>query len=240
MNCAAWTAVDLAEEREEAAFAVNARGAAALARACHDQEGIRLVHISTDYVFDGAASSPYVETETLSPKSAYGRTKAAGEWAVRAELPDRALIVRTGWLYGAAGGCFPKTIARVAEQNGSVAVVADQVGQPTWTYDVCAFVQRLVDADAPPGAYHATSSGRASWHEFAVEVCKSAGLEDGVVTATTSEDFKRPAPRPGYSVLGHAGATAVGVPPIDDWRTRWKAAADSVLGLNEGSGRRAG
>lgn len=229
LNCAAWTAVDDAETEEAAAFEVNAVGPALLARACA-REGVRLVQTSTDYVFDGTASEPYPSDAAMQPRSAYGRTKAAGEWAVRAELPGDHLVVRTAWLYGASGACFPRTIARVARERGSVSVVEDQLGQPTWTHDVADLVERLVTARVPAGTYHATSSGQASWFEFAQQVCQSAGLGAGVVSPTSSADFVRPAPRPSYSVLAHDSLAAAGIPPIGDWRDRWLAAAGSVLG----------
>ena len=135
VNCVAWTAVDDAETHEAEALAINAVVPDLLARAVQQAGGL-LVHISTDYVFDGQASTPYPEDAPTAPTSAYGRTKAAGEEAVRAALPDRHLVVRTAWLYGAHGGCFPRTIARVAREQGEVSVVDDQVGQPTWTVDV--------------------------------------------------------------------------------------------------------
>jgi len=225
VNCAAYTAVDAAEADEAAAFAVNATGAAIVARAAR---GARLVQISTDYVFDGAAASPYAEDAAIAPRSAYGRTKAAGEWAVRAEHPD-ALVVRTAWLYGAGGGCFPKTIARVAAERGGLDVVDDQVGQPTWTADLADLVVRLIDAHAPAGTYHGTSAGRVSWHGFAQAVVASAGLDPAVAAPTTSEAFVRPAPRPAYSVLGHDALRAAGVAPIGPWEDRWAAAAGEVL-----------
>lgn len=229
LNCAAWTAVDDAESQEAEAFAVNAVGPQLLARAAARHDA-RLVHVSTDYVFAGTAREPYPADAAGAPRSAYGRTKLAGEWAVRAELPGRHLVVRTGWLYGAHGGCFPKTIARVAAERGSVSVVDDQVGQPTWTADVADLVERLVSADAPAGTYHATSSGQVSWFGFAQAVCASAGLGADVVAPTTSEAFVRPAPRPSYSVLGHGSLESAGVEPIGDWRERWEQAASSVLG----------
>jgi dTDP-4-dehydrorhamnose reductase len=229
LNCAAWTAVDEAESREADAFRVNAVGPAVLAGAAR-RAGMRLVQVSTDYVFDGAATRPYTEDDPLRPASAYGRTKAAGEWAVRAELPDASLVVRTAWLYGAHGGCFPRTIARVARERGAVSVVADQIGQPTWTRDVAELVERLVAAEAPAGAYHATSVGQASWFEFARAVCDSAGLGTEVVSPTTSTEFVRAAPRPPYSVLGHGSLERLGVQPIGGWRDRWAVAADSLLG----------
>lgn len=228
VGCAAWTAVDDAETHEAEAFALNARAAASLAAATA-RHGARLVHVSTDYVFDGDATRPYPEDALPDPRSAYGRTKAAGEWAVRAVAPD-ALVVRTAWLYGAHGSCFPRTIARVAAERGRVDVVDDQVGQPTWTVDVADTVVRLVVAQAPPGAYHATSSGRTTWYGFAREVVAAAGLDREVVRPTTSEEFRRPAPRPAFSVLGHDRLRAVGVPPIGDWAGRWAVAAEQVLG----------
>jgi len=228
VNCAAFTAVDAAESDEPAAFAVNAVGAANLARAAH-RSGARMVQISTDYVFDGTAVAPYAETAPLVPRSAYGRTKAAGEWAVRAECPDH-LVVRTAWLYGANGSCFPSTILRVVRERGGADVLVDQVGQPTWTVDLADLVERLVRAGAPAGTYHGTSSGQTSWHGFARAAVAAAGLDPALVRETTSESFVRPAPRPAYSVLGHAALQAVGVDPIGDWAARWRAAAPEVLG----------
>ncbi len=227
VNCAAHTAVDAAETEEPTAFAINAVGPALLARAAR-AAGARLVQISTDYVFDGHATQPYAEDAPLLPRSAYGRTKAAGEWAVRAGAPDH-LIVRTAWLYGAHGGCFPKTIARVAAERGGLDVVADQVGQPTWTVDLADLVERLVAAGAPAGTYHGTSQGQTSWHGFAQAAVAAAGMDPAIVRETTSEKFERPAPRPAYSVLGHAALRAAGVEPIGDWAARWRVAAPVVL-----------
>ena len=232
LNCAAWTAVDDAETAEAQAFAVNAAGPAHLARAAR-AAGVRLVQVSTDYVFDGTATTPYTEDAPLRPASAYGRTKAAGEWAVRAEHPDGHLVVRTAWLYGAAGGCFPRTITRIAAERRGVSVVDDQVGQPTWTRDVADLLERLVAADVPAGTYHATSSGETSWFGFAAAACGSAGLGTEIVRPTSSAEFVRPAPRPAYSVLGHDALRAVGVDPISDWRERWQVAAAEVLGLDK-------
>ncbi|TFH74162.1 dTDP-4-dehydrorhamnose reductase [Cellulomonas sp. HD19AZ1] len=227
-NCAAWTAVDDAETREAEAFAVNAVGPQALARAAV-RHGARLVQVSTDYVFDGHATDPYAEDGFAAPRSAYGRTKLAGEWAVRAAGADH-LILRTAWLYGAGGGCFPKTIARVARERGSLDVVDDQAGQPTWTVDVADLAVRLVDGAAPAGTYHATSSGRTTWCGFARAVVAAAGLDPQIVRPTTSEGAARAAERPAFSVLGHDALRAVGVEPIGDWQQRWAAAAPGVLG----------
>ncbi|HZL01587.1 MAG TPA: dTDP-4-dehydrorhamnose reductase [Demequina sp.] len=227
VNCAAWTAVDAAETQEGDAFAVNAVGPAHLARAA-SRHGARLVQISTDYVFDGSATTPYAEDAPAAPRSAYGRTKMAGEWAVRAETSDY-LIVRTAWLYGAGGPCFPKTIARVAKERGGLDVVSDQVGQPTWTADLADLVVRLVTRGAPSGTYHGTSSGLTSWHGFAQAIVASAGLDPASVRTTTSDAYASAAPRPGYSALGHDALVAAGVKPIGEWSARWADAARAVL-----------
>ncbi|MDD9205750.1 dTDP-4-dehydrorhamnose reductase [Georgenia sp. 10Sc9-8] len=228
VNCAAWTAVDDAESQEAEAFLLNAVAPQLLARAA-SRAGARMVHVSTDYVFEGHADAPYPEDAPLAPHSAYGRTKAAGEWAVRAESDDH-LVVRTAWLYGAGGPCFPRTMARLARERDELQVVADQVGQPTWTADLAGLIVALVRAEAPSGTYHGTAQGQVSWHGFTQEVVRSLGKDPAMVGETTSADFPRPAPRPAYSVLGHEALRRVGVPPIGDWAERWRHAAPSVLG----------
>ncbi|WP_454084682.1 dTDP-4-dehydrorhamnose reductase [Georgenia sp. Marseille-Q6866] len=227
VNCAAWTAVDDAEGLEDKAFTLNAVAPQLLARAAR-LAGARMVHVSTDYVFAGDASHPYAESAALAPRSAYGRTKAAGEWAVRVECPDH-LVVRTAWLYGAHGSCFPRTMARLAGERDELTVVADQVGQPTWTADLADLLVRLVDAGAPAGTYHGTSSGETSWHGFTQEIVRTLGKDPAMVLETTSADFPRPAPRPAYSVLGHDALLAAGVEPIGHWAERWTVAAPTVL-----------
>lgn len=227
VNCVAWTAVDDAETHEAEAFAVNAVGPAVLARAAAER-GVRLVHISTDYVFDGRHDLPYDEDALPRPRSAYGRTKLAGEWAVQAYAPDH-LIVRTAWLYGARGRCFPRTIARAAVERGSLEVVDDQVGQPTWTRDLADLVERLLVAEAPSGTYHGTSAGKTSWHGFARAVVSSAGLDPEIVTPVTSDGYQRLAPRPAWSVLGHEAFSRAGVEPLGDWAQGWRRAAPEVL-----------
>ncbi len=230
VSCAAYTAVDAAEADEATAFAVNAVGAQHVARAAA-RHGARLVHVSTDYVFDGgpaAVGVPYAEDAPLAPRSAYGRTKAAGEWAVRTEHPD-ALVVRTAWLYGAHGACFPRTIARVARERGALEVVDDQVGQPTWARDLADLLVRLVRSSAPGGVYHGTAQGRASWWDLAREVVAAAGLDPAIVRPVPSAASARPAPRPAWSVLGHEALRRAGVEPVGDWRERWVVAAAGVL-----------
>lgn len=227
VNCAAFTAVDAAEGDEGRAFTLNAVGPQLLARAAR-RTGARMVQISTDYVFSGDGSRPYEEDQPMAPLSAYGRTKAAGEWAVRAETDDH-LIVRTAWLYGAGGNCFPKTIARLAADRDNVSVVDDQVGQPTWTADLADLLVRLIEAAAPSGTYHGTSSGQVSWHGFTREIVGYLGKDPGMVTPTSSDAYPSPAPRPSYSVLSHHALEEIGVAPIGDWRDRWHAAAPDIL-----------
>ncbi|QOR45193.1 dTDP-4-dehydrorhamnose reductase [Trueperella pecoris] len=227
VNCAAYTAVDPAEEHEADAFMVNAVGPQLLARRATEL-GARLVHISTDYVFGGDAGSPYGEYAPISPKSAYGRTKAAGEWAVRAET-DSYYIVRTAWLYGEHGKCFPKTMAKLSDTHPQLSVVTDEVGQPTWTRDLADLIIRLVEAQAPSGIYHGTSSGQTNWYGFTKEIVAAYGKDPEMVGETTAAAFKRPAPRPSYSVLGHDALGSSGIAPIGDWKERWLQAAPSVL-----------
>jgi dTDP-4-dehydrorhamnose reductase len=227
VNCAAWTAVDAAEEQEAAAFAVNAVGPQNLAHAAA-LAGARIVQISTDYVFEGHANTPYAEDAPMAPQGAYGRTKAAGEWAVRANNPDH-YIVRTAWLYGAGGPNFPKTMARLGGERDVLTVVDDQQGQPTWTVDLADLIVRLVAADAPSGTYHGTSQGAVTWNGFAKAVMAAAGLT-ARVDPVSSAAFAAKAPRPSYSVLGHDALRAAKVDPIGDWAERWAVAAPSVLG----------
>jgi dTDP-4-dehydrorhamnose reductase len=226
INASAYTRVDDAETHEEEAHAVNATGAQNLAIAA-SEAGARLLQISTDYVFDGSADSPYDENTPLNPISAYGRTKADGERLAVAAHPAGTFIVRTAWLYGANGGNFARTMLRLAETHDTVDVVTDQLGQPTWTADLAAQVVALLDVDAPPGIYHGTNSGEASWFDFAREVFRLAGLDPERVRPTTSDKFVRPAPRPDYSVLGHDAWLRAGIPAMRDWREALAAARDA-------------
>ncbi|MGN6331851.1 MAG: dTDP-4-dehydrorhamnose reductase [Motilibacteraceae bacterium] len=217
VNAAAYTRVDDAESHEPEAFAVNAVGAANLARACA-RHGATLVHVSTDYVFDGTAAAPYAEEAPLAPRSAYGRTKAAGEWAVRAELPERSYVLRTAWLYGEHGPSFVRTMRRLMGERETVDVVDDQHGQPTWSLDLAQRIAALVDAGAPAGTYHATNAGSTTWWGLARAVFELSGADPARVRPTTTDRFPRPAPRPAWSVLGHDGWERVGLAPLRPWR----------------------
>ena len=217
VNCAAWTAVDAAEEHPGQALAVNGKGAEHVAAACA-ATGARLLHLSTDYVFGGDARQPYPEEHPPAPATAYGRGKLAGENAVLGLLPRSGLVLRTAWLYGAHGASFAATMIDRAAGQHPVDVVDDQWGQPTWTVDVAHQIVALADAGARPGIYHATSAGETTWCRFAREIFRLLGADPGRVRAVTSDRYPRPARRPGYSVLGHGGWARAGVPPLRDWR----------------------
>lgn len=216
INAAAYTAVDAAEENEAAAYLVNAIGARNLAIGAA-AVGAKLVQISTDYVFDGAGSSPYAEDTEIDPVNAYGRTKAAGEQFVLTEHPTGSYIVRTAWLYGAHGPNFGRTMLTLAAGRDTVSVVADQFGQPTWTMDLAAQIVAMLDKNAPAGIYHGTNAGQTNWFGFARAVFDSAGLDSGRVHPTDSTQFVRPAARPSYSVLGHDAWAQAGLAPMRHW-----------------------
>lgn len=223
INCAAWTAVDAAEEHEAAALAVNGIGPDLVARACA-AIGAWMVQISTDYVFSGDASSPYDEDAAPNPQSAYGRTKLVGEEAVRDALPDAHYIVRTAWLYGHRGQNFVKTMLRLEGERETIDVVDDQVGQPTYARDLAAQIALLIDARLPAGNFHATNAGQVSWFGFTQEIFRLIGADPARVVAVTSEQFVRPAPRPAYSVLGHRKWEEFGIPMMRPWQDAIAAA----------------
>ena len=176
VNCAAWTAVDEAEAHEDAALLVNGEAVAGLAACCAAQ-GTALVQVSTDYVFDGLGREPYPEDGLPAPRTAYGRTKLAGERAVLEQAGLAGYVVRTAWLYGAHGPSFVATMVRKEREGGQVHVVDDQRGQPTWSMDVADRVHALITSAAAPGVYHATSSGETTWWGLAREVFRLAGAD---------------------------------------------------------------
>ena len=228
VNSAAYTAVDAAETDEARAFAVNAVGAANLARAAHAADAA-MVQLSTDYVVAGEKREPYPADAPVAPATAYGRTKGAGEWAVRAECP-RSWVVRTAWLYGAHGKNFPATMQRLAGEREQLTAVADQVGQPTWTVDLAEGLVRIVDGGAPFGIWHATGAGECSWFELARAVFEELGLDPERVSPVSTDEFRLPARRPAYSVLAHDMWGAAGLEPLPLWRDALRRAAPSGLG----------
>lgn len=217
VNAAAYTAVDAAETDEGTANRVNGVAPGLLAQACAARADVQLVQVSTDYVFAGDATQPYPEAATPDPRSAYGRSKLLGEEAVVQALPDRSYIVRTAWLYGRHGANFVKTMLRLAGEHDTLEVVDDQVGQPTWSWDLAAQIRLLVEAEAPAGIYHGTNSGRTSWFGLTREIFRLSGLDPERVQPTTTDKFPRPAPRPAFSVLGHDAWAQVGLAPMRSW-----------------------
>ena len=201
VNCAAYTDVDGAESDPDAAFAVNAAGAGNIAGAA-EKVGAGVVHVSTDYVFDGTGDRPYEETDEPGPISVYGRSKLAGERAVLEASRD-ALIIRTAWLYGHAGPNFIEKMLSLASSGRHLKVVEDQVGAPTNVRDLARAILELIAVGAT-GVVNATNRGWCTWFEFAREILDQAGYRDIAVEPVTSEQFPRPAPRPAYSVLSLA------------------------------------
>jgi dTDP-4-dehydrorhamnose reductase len=228
INCAAYTAVDDAETDEDTAMRVNGLGPRIVAGQCR-RTGAWLVHVSTDYVFDGTATSPYAEDAPASPASAYGRTKLAGELAVQELVPDTHYLVRTAWLYGRAGNNFVKTMLRLEQERDTVSVVTDQLGQPTYSRDLAEQIVLLLDRHPAAGTYHATNSGEVSWFGFTREIFRLADADPERVLPTTAADFVRPAPRPAYSVLGHDRWAEQGLAEMRPWQEALAAAfADGI------------
>jgi dTDP-4-dehydrorhamnose reductase len=218
VNCAAYTDVDGAEDDLEDAMDVNADGAANVAAAAAEI-GARVVFPSSDYVFDGSKSEPYVESDEPRPQSVYAQSKLAGEHET-ALANKRHYIVRSAWLFGTAGRNFVETMLSLARDHGEVLVVRDQVGCPTYTAHLADAIVRLLDTEAY-GIHHLASQGECSWFEFAQEIFSQAQLECRVMSCSTDE-FGRPAPRPSYSVLGTERQEALYLP-------HWKEALASYL-----------
>jgi dTDP-4-dehydrorhamnose reductase len=198
LNCAAWTDVDGAENHVEEALAVNGAGAGIVATAAAEC-GAWIIHVSSDYVFSGRKHEPYLESDPTEPLSAYGRSKLAGELAVRDAVPGRHTIVRSSWLFGTQGACFPATILTLAAERDELTVVADQVGCPTFTGDLAHALIGLCERPVA-GILHVTGDGACSWYEFATAIVERAGLRCTIKPGRT-EDLGRPAPRPAFSVL---------------------------------------
>jgi dTDP-4-dehydrorhamnose reductase len=218
---AAYTDVDGSERNPEQAFAVNAQGTENVARTAQ-KFGSRLLFVSTDYLFDGTATRPYEPDDPITPITAYGKSKAAGEKVLQ-EIHKDWCIVRTSWLFGASGVCFPEKILRAAETRAELTVVADQVGSPTFTRDLAQAIRDLVRKDSR-GIVHVTNEGACSWFEFAVEILRQAGRDAIRVAPITTQQAGRLAKRPAYSVLSPASLHAHGLTMRD-----WKAALGAYL-----------
>jgi dTDP-4-dehydrorhamnose reductase len=213
INCAAYTNVDGAEADPDAAAAVNSTGPGYLAEAAV-AAGAWLVHVSTDYVFDGAKATPYLESDPTGPRSVYGSTKLLGERAIAIAAPQTHTIVRSSWLFGTAGSCFPATMLRLAAEHDTLTVVDDQVGCPTFTGHLAAALVELATRTRARGVMHLAASGDCSWYQFAVEIMRATNSSVEVRPCSTDE-FPRPARRPAYSVLRSERSET---PVLPDWR----------------------
>lgn len=220
INAVAYTAVDKAESEPELANLINGEYAGKLSQVAK-AVGAKFMHVSTDYVFDGLAFSPYLPNSQTNPKSAYGSSKLLGEKLVK-ESGSNYTIFRTAWLYGKHGRSFPKVIFQKASSGDPLRVVDDQFGQPTWTKDLAAQVLAFSRLPNAPKIVHAVSSGKASWFEFAKEI-----VGDYPIEGVPSSEFATEAKRPNYSVLDNSSEL---VPPIGDWRERWRVAKTEILG----------
>lgn len=225
INAAAYTAVDKAESESEQAFLVNAMGAGELARLCAEFD-LPLVHISTDFVFDGSRRTPYVETDSVLPLGVYGASKAAGETAIQRELA-RHLIIRTSWVYGAHGTNFVKTMLRLGAERAELGVVDDQRGSPTSAADIAGAIlqiaPRLVALAEHPqwGTYHLTGADETTWHGFALEIFRQAAVRGATVPRLkpiTTAGYPTPARRPAYSVLDNSKFITEFGFGLPDWR----------------------
>ncbi|MBB6635103.1 dTDP-4-dehydrorhamnose reductase [Cohnella thailandensis] len=218
VHAAAYTKVDQAEAEPELAFKVNATGTRNVALAAN-KNGAKMAYVSTDYVFPGMGEKPYYEYQETRPINVYGQSKRAGEW-LAAGLLSKLFIIRTSWLYGENGSNFVKTMLKLAEKGDPIRVVGDQIGSPTYTVDLAETIVRLLETEKY-GTYHVSNSGSCSWFEFAEKIFELTGLAVDL-SAVTSDQFKRPAPRPAYSVLDHSELISNGFPPMRAWEAALK------------------
>ncbi|MFA6950825.1 MAG: dTDP-4-dehydrorhamnose reductase [Lentimicrobiaceae bacterium] len=219
INCAAYTAVDKAETDVALASLLNIDAPALLAKAC-TRHHVRMVHISTDYVFNGEGFQPYTEDHPKAPKGVYGNTKASGEDLVLSANPE-ALLVRTAWLYSIYGANFVKTILRLAREKGTMRIVSDQVGTPTWAGDLAVAILTMIKQNTPAGIYHFSNEGVCSWYDFAKAIVEIQGM-DCIVNPTDTAGYPVPAPRPFYSVLDKTKYKTATGQSIPYWRESLK------------------
>lgn len=216
INCAAYTNVDLAETEKLECNAINVTAVKNIAMAA-DSNGAKVIHISTDYVFDGTAHRPYRESDKVNPISQYGTTKRSGETALIALAPD-SIIIRTAWLYSPFGKNFVKTILRLSKEQNEIGVVCDQIGTPTYAHDLAQAILAILKCHQwVSGIYHFTDEGACSWYDFAKTIVKLAGNTDCKVKPILSDDFPRPAARPYYSVLDRTRIKATYGVTIPHW-----------------------
>jgi dTDP-4-dehydrorhamnose reductase len=227
INAAAYTAVDQAETDVERAYAVNATGAALVAAEAA-RSGSRIVHVSTDYVFPGDAEQPYEVDAVTGPHSTYGRTKLAGEVAVRELAPKTGFVVRTSWVYGANGPNFVRSMTALERSRDTISVVDDQRGSPTWSADLARGLVELARSNSAPGVYHCTNAEDTTWYGFARAIFAELGADPDRVLPTTSDKFPRPAPRPAYSVLSARSWLDAGLTPMPGWREALREAFATV------------
>ena len=228
VNCAAWTAVDLAEDNKAEAFRINCDATRNIAIAARDINAIN-VHVSTDYVFSGIADAPYDVDSPTAPVSVYGKSKLCGEVAVTEEYPEGSYIVRTAWLYSPHGGNFVKTMIRKARSASAVRVVSDQLGQPTLAADLAEHIVDLVTTQAPFGIFHGTNSGVASWYDLTIEIYKQLGVDTSLVSPVPTSEYPTKAVRPQYSVLGHALTIDCGVAEMQNWKTALQESLPNIV-----------
>jgi len=217
INCAAWTAVDDAEDHITDALRVNYEGPRNLATAVLNAQA-RLIHISTDYVFSGDATEPYEVDTPTNPLNAYGRTKQMGDSAVLSIGSGQFPIVRTAWLYSRYGKNFAKTMSQCAIQGLPVRVVNDQFGQPTSAIDLSTLIIEIAKSPNPPSIIHGTNSGIATWFDFAREIYSLIGADSALVMPVESSEFPTRASRPSYSVLGHRAFRTSGLLEMQNWK----------------------
>ena len=215
IHCAAYTAVDAAEDNVDLCRRVNADGTRNIAEVCHDLD-IKMMYISTDYVFDGQGTRPWEPDDERHPLNVYGQTKYEGELAVE-ELVKKFFTVRIAWVFGVNGKNFIKTMLRLGKERGAVSVVDDQVGSPTYTYDLARLLVDMIQT-GKYGRYHATNEGLCSWYEFACEIFKKAGMDQVSVTPVTSEQFPAKAKRPSNSRMSKEKLTEAGFEHLPSWQ----------------------
>ena len=215
IHCAAYTAVDAAEDHVDLCRRIHGEGTRNVALACRET-GAKLMYISTDYVFDGTGTRPWEPHDERHPLNVYGQTKYEGELAVE-ELTEKFFIVRIAWVFGVAGKNFIKTMLRLGEERGAVSVVDDQVGSPTYTYDLARLLVDMIQTDRY-GRYHATNEGLCSWYEFAKEIFRQAGMDQVQVTPVTSDQFPAKATRPSNSRMSKEKLQENGFTPLPTWQ----------------------